>query len=178
MNEWLLWGGVGLVGLASLLAISVRRVPVGEVWVIHRFGRKHRNLDSGWHGIVPLIERVAHRINMLGRTVPVELDAMATQDAHLISGRGRLCFQVLDADKASMEAGRLDGAATNLVQTVCEQMIAEMKLDDLVKRRRADTNAWILGLLNQSSANWGVRITRVEVIFDQSSSDKVSSSGP
>lgn len=167
MNEWLLWGGIGLVGIVSLLAMSVRRVPVGEVWVVHRFGRKHRNLDRGWHALLPLVERVVHRINMLGRTVPVELDDMPTQDAHLVSGHGRLCFQVLDADKASMEAGRLDGAATNLVQTVCEEMIAEMKFDDLVKRRRADTNAWILGLLNQSSANWGVRITRVEVIFDE-----------
>ena len=168
MNEWLLWGGIGLVGIALLLAVSVRRVPTGEVWVVHRFGRKHRNLESGWHALLPLAERVVHRINMLGRTVPVELDDMATQDTHLVSGHGRLCFQVLDADKASMEAGRLDGAATNLVQTVCEEMIAEMKFDDLVKRRWADTNAWILGLLNQSSANWGVRITRVEVIFEKS----------
>ena len=54
-----------LIILALYLGINV--VPQSKVYVIERFGKYTKNLDSGLSIIIPFVDRVAHKVDILER---------------------------------------------------------------------------------------------------------------
>jgi len=86
-----------LCALALLVVASVRRVPEGHVYTFRRMGGHVRIVGSGTHLVVPLVERVAHKISLAGAAVPVEDLRLADQRY-----RGVVYFQVLDPERADV----------------------------------------------------------------------------
>ena len=55
-----------VVVLAVLLVFSgVKTVPQGSQYTVERFGRFTKSLTPGLNFIVPFIDRVTHRVNMM-----------------------------------------------------------------------------------------------------------------
>jgi len=82
---------MALVAIAVLAFASIRRIPEGQVYTLRRVGGHTRVMHSGMHFMLPLIERVAHKISLTGANVPV--DDLVAMDRHY---RGVVYFQVLD----------------------------------------------------------------------------------
>ena len=61
-----------LCALALLVVASLRRIPEGHVYTFRRIGGHVRVVGSGTHWVVPLVERVAHKISLAGAVVAVE----------------------------------------------------------------------------------------------------------
>lgn len=158
-----LWIVVALVVI--LLALSLRRVPPMESHIVNRLGRAHRTLQPGWHWLLPFVDRVAHRVSMSGRVLEVTIPELETEDRQPMKAEGVVYFQVLDVDKALEQIGMLEDAARNLTVSTTRELVHEMSGSALQQRTTREINAWLLGLLNQSSEQWGVRITRVELDF-------------
>ena len=59
-----------LVFAAILILMMVKSVPQGEHWTVERFGRYIRTLDPGLRFVIPLMDKVGRRINM----IPTALD--------------------------------------------------------------------------------------------------------
>jgi regulator of protease activity HflC (stomatin/prohibitin superfamily) len=38
---------------------GIKLVPVGQVWSIQRLGHPHRQIGTGWHVIIPYVDRVS-----------------------------------------------------------------------------------------------------------------------
>jgi len=63
-----------LTAFAVLAFLSVRRIPEGHAYTIHRFGRPVRTLSAGIHVVLPLIEKIAHKIRLFGNVVEFKRD--------------------------------------------------------------------------------------------------------
>lgn len=56
----------------AFAAASVRRIPEGQVYSVRRFGRPAALLTAGTHMLLPMIDRVAHKIDLGGQTLRFE----------------------------------------------------------------------------------------------------------
>ncbi len=87
---------MALASAIALFAASLKRVPEGQAYTLRRVGGQMRTLGSGMHFVLPLVERVAHKIRLLGNVVDVGEIAMPGRT----SLRGQIYYQVLDAARA------------------------------------------------------------------------------
>jgi regulator of protease activity HflC (stomatin/prohibitin superfamily) len=61
-----------LVAASALAVASLRKVPEGQVYSVRRPGRSPRLLTAGTHLVLPLIDRVTHKIDLGGQVLRFE----------------------------------------------------------------------------------------------------------
>ena len=118
---------MALVAIAVLAFASIRRIPEGQVYTLRRVGGHTRVMHSGMHFMLPLIERVAHKISLTGSNVPVDGLVAAEQQY-----RGIVYFQVLDPARADRVIDGIDG----LLQERTRSLFADAALPEAADSRR------------------------------------------
>lgn len=136
---------------AVLLASAVRRIPEGQAYSLHRFGRPVRILGPGVHVVVPFLDRVAHKISLRGRIL--QLDRIG---ATIPAERVTIYWQVLDPDRAE---AMLDGVEPLLRETT-RHLLASA--EDESTSMAAFGHA-VKEQLNQHLQASGMLVTRVEL---------------
>jgi regulator of protease activity HflC (stomatin/prohibitin superfamily) len=61
-----------LFAVLALVAAAVKRVPAGQVQNVYRHGKPVRLLQPGTHMVLPLLDRVGHRIDLGGRMLRID----------------------------------------------------------------------------------------------------------
>ncbi len=77
-------------------------VPQGYNYTVERFGRYIRTLQPGLGLIVPFIDRIGAKLNMMERVIQVPSQEVITRDNAMVTVDGIAFFQVLDAAKADL----------------------------------------------------------------------------
>ncbi|MBY8974588.1 SPFH/Band 7/PHB domain protein [Rhodobacteraceae bacterium NNCM2] len=141
---------------------AVRTVPQGENWTVERFGRYTLTLHPGLRFLVPLIDQVGNRVNMMETVLDIDSQEVITRDNAPVRADAVAFFQVVDAAQASYEVRDLNRALQNLSMTNIRSVIGAMDLDDVLSNRDA-INTKLLGIIDEAAQPWGVKVTRVEI---------------
>src|SRR4051794_39448075 len=144
------------------VGLAVKSVPQGYEWTVERFGRYVRALEPGLALIIPIVDRVGARLNMMETVLEVPQQSVITRDNAVVTVDAIVFYQVLDAAKAAYEVGNLQLAILNLVTTNIRTVMGSMTLDELLSERDR-INTQLLAVVDAATTAWGVKVQRVEI---------------
>lgn len=161
-------GGFGLfVTMLFMFAVllvfmSVKSVPQGMEYTVERFGKYTNTLTPGLNIIMPIIDRIGRKLNMMEQVLDVPSQEVITKDNAMVRVDGVVFYQIMDAAKAAYEITYLDMAIINLVMTNIRTVMGSMDLDELLSRRD-EINARLLSVVDEATSPWGIKVTRIEI---------------
>ncbi len=163
-----LFGGLEVLGvLLVLLAVfvlwsTIKVVPQGYNYTVENFGRYTRTLTPGLHILIPVMERVGHRVNVKEQVIDIPSQDVITRDNAMVTVDGVAFYQVLNAAKSAYEVDNLQNATINLTMTNIRTVMGSMDLDELLSNRD-QINARLLQVVDAATESWGVKVTRIEI---------------
>src|SRR5690606_14525847 len=124
--------------------------------------RYTRTLTPGLNIIIPFIDRIGARMNMMEQVLDVPTQEVITRDNATVSVDGVAFFQVLNAPQAAYQVAGLENAILNLTMTNIRSVMGSMDLDERHSDRDAISER-LLRIVDEAAHPWGIKMTRVEI---------------
>jgi regulator of protease activity HflC (stomatin/prohibitin superfamily) len=153
---------VFLVLVVLTLFAGVKTVPQGYNWTIERFGRYTSTIYPGLNVIIPFIDRVGRKMNMMEQVIDIPQQEVITKDNATVAVDGVCFFQVIDGARASYEVAQLDLAIVTLTMTNIRSVVGSMDLDQVLSHRD-EINERLLRVVDAAVSPWGVKVNRIEI---------------
>ena len=159
------FGSVALIFFILAIVFVVKTVnvvPQQHAWVVERLGKYHATLGPGLNIVIPFIDRIAYKHILKEIPLDVPPQVCITRDNTQLQVDGVLYFQVTDPMRASYGSSNYLAAITQLAQTTLRSVIGKMELDKTFEERD-HINTTIVNAIDESAANWGVKVLRYEI---------------
>jgi regulator of protease activity HflC (stomatin/prohibitin superfamily) len=145
-----------------LVAQGIRVVPQSMVYVVERFGKYTKTLSAGLNYIVPLLDRVQHRISILERQLPAFKISVITRDNVEVELEATVFYRLVDAASSVYRIQNVDRAIDTAATSIVRSAAGKLDLDDLQSSRES-MNQEIASNLAKAAQVWGIEITRTEI---------------
>lgn len=155
-----------ILGFIAFVIITLFRtavvVPQKQAFIVERLGKYSTTLESGFHILIPFVDRIAYRHTLKEMAIDVPPQACITKDNIAVEVDGILYLQVIDPVKASYGIGNYEWASIQLAQTTMRSEMGQLELDRTFEERTT-VNSSIVAAVDSASDPWGVKVTRYEI---------------
>jgi regulator of protease activity HflC (stomatin/prohibitin superfamily) len=142
---------------AVLALLSIKRVPEGQAFTVHRFGAYRRTLSPGLHWIVPLLDSIAHRVSTTGHELRLHPQVFALAEGASLRVSGALYFQVLDPERADREADHLEEVVLDALREAFARVHAG------THTAGAEFNRHLKSAINRELRSHGLTVVRCQL---------------
>lgn len=137
-------------------------MPQGHKWTVERFGRYTRTLDPGLAIIVPFIDTIGKKLSIMESVLDVPEQSVISKDNVAVTADGVVFYRIDEPAKAAYQIANLTTAIVNLTTTNLRSVLGSMELDHMLSNRE-EINKQVMSAVDEATAPWGVKITRIEI---------------
>ena len=151
-----------MIAILIILKLSLVIVPNHRSMIKERFGKFQKVLDPGFHLLIPLIDKIAYKVDMREQFYDVDKQNCISQDNIQMSVDGVVYLKVMDPYRACYGIEDYVQASTNLAQTTMRSEIGKLSLDQTFSERDSLNENVVKGI-DSASNPWGIKVLRYEI---------------
>jgi regulator of protease activity HflC (stomatin/prohibitin superfamily) len=141
---------------------SVRIINQGTEALVERLGKFHRKLTPGLNFVVPFLDTIVLEESTRERVLDIEKQKAITGDNVSADVDAVVYWRILQLERTFYAVEDIEEALESLVTTTLRSEIGRMSLAQTFSSRN-EINQALLHQLDEATATWGVKVTRVEV---------------
>ncbi|GAB5389019.1 MAG: SPFH domain-containing protein [Alphaproteobacteria bacterium] len=154
---------VALVVLTIVVVSCVKICKQGYNHVIEKLGKYDKTATPGLYFIVPVYQSIRAKVSVMETVLNVPEQSVITRDNAVVLADGVVFFQVLNPTKSIYQVANIQHALLNLTMTNIRTVMGSMDLDELLSKRE-EINARIMNAVDKVTDEWGVKVTRIELL--------------
>ncbi len=151
-----------LILFVIILASCIKIVPQAQNFVIERLGAYQDTWDTGLKFKLPLIDKVARRVNMKEQVADFPPQPVITKDNVTMRIDTVVFYQITDPKLFTYGVENPMMAIENLTATTLRNIIGDLELDQTLTSRD-NINTQMRAALDLATDPWGIKVNRVEL---------------
>lgn len=154
---------VAVVVIGLLLLIScVKIVPQARAMVVERLGAYRATWNTGLHFKMPILDRVARKVDLKEQVVDFAPQPVITKDNVTMRIDTVVFYQITDPKMFCYGVANPIMAIENLTATTLRNIIGDLELDQTLTSRET-INTKMRSALDVATDPWGIKVNRVEL---------------
>lgn len=155
-------GVVIVIIIVGLLLSCVKIVQQAQALVIERLGAYQATWGVGLHFKIPIIEKVARRVDLKEQVVDFAPQPVITKDNVTMRIDTVVFYQITDPKLFCYGVANPIMAIENLTATTLRNIIGDLELDQTLTSRET-INTKMRASLDVATDPWGIKVNRVEL---------------
>jgi len=145
-----------------ILFLGVKTVPQGYGYTVERWGKFIRTLNPGLHVIIPFVDSIGFKQNMMEQVLDVPSQEVITKDNAVIVANAIAYVNIVSPERAVYGVESFGIAIEKLIQTSLRSVIGEMTLDEALSSRE-HIKQKLKDSISDDIADWGITLKTVEI---------------